>query len=255
MRCPAAIASLLTLLAGCASNPIGAWQTSVQRYVDENGNGDVNVLRALDDNPDESPAFSFYGNIGPLGSATNNITVGAIESSLGNLSMTEYSGWGPTVDGRIKPDLVAKGHGLFSPFSDAGYGVMFGTSMAAAVVSGSAVLVAAHYEDTSATPPTNAEVKALLINSPSNPTGRTLQPTELQAAAAFARRHDLPIISDEIYDIFSFDGPAPSMLTYYDQTLLLGGFSKTYGMPGWRLNYALPDERPPIDLPPALKRR
>lgn len=83
------------------------------------------------------------------------------------------------------------------------------------------------------------DVRVLIVNSPSNPTGRVLEDEELAAVAAFARRHDLAVISDEIYDAFSYEGPAPSMLAHHDQTILLGGFSKTFGMPGWRLGYAV----------------
>jgi len=83
------------------------------------------------------------------------------------------------------------------------------------------------------------DVKVLLVNTPSNPTGRTLDLDELKIIAAFARRHDLVIVTDEIYDAFSYDGPVPSILSLYDQTILLGGFGKTYGMPGWRLGYAV----------------
>ena len=89
----------------------------------------------------------------------------------------------------------------------------------------------------------NERVGAVLVNSPSNPTGRTLEAEELDAVARFAARHDLPVISDEIYDLFSFEGPAPSMLGRYDQTILLGGFSKTFGVPGWRLGFAVGDAR------------
>lgn len=86
-------------------------------------------------------------------------------------------------------------------------------------------------------------VKVLLVNTPSNPTGRTLTVEELKTIAAFAKRHDLVVITDEIYDAFSYDGPVPSILSFYDQVLLLSGFGKTYGMPGWRLGYAVgPDE-------------
>lgn len=83
------------------------------------------------------------------------------------------------------------------------------------------------------------DVKVLLINTPSNPTGRTLDLDELEVIAAFARRHDLVVVTDEIYDAFAYDGPVPSILSLYDQTVLLGGFGKTYGMPGWRLGYAV----------------
>lgn len=82
------------------------------------------------------------------------------------------------------------------------------------------------------------DVRLLLVNSPSNPTGRVLTVEELETCAAFARRHDLVVVTDEIYDAFAFDGPVPSILSHYDQVLFLGGFGKTYGMPGWRLGYA-----------------
>ncbi|MDK1030464.1 MAG: aminotransferase class I/II-fold pyridoxal phosphate-dependent enzyme, partial [Planctomycetia bacterium] len=80
--------------------------------------------------------------------------------------------------------------------------------------------------------------RVMLINSPSNPTGAICSRDEIQAAVDVARRHDLLIISDEIYRHFSYDGPAPSVWPEYEKTLLLRGFSKTYGMTGWRLGYA-----------------
>jgi len=86
------------------------------------------------------------------------------------------------------------------------------------------------------------KVGALLVNTPSNPTGRTLQTEELAAVARFAKKHALPVISDEIYEAFSYEGQAPSMWSFYEDTLLLGGFSKALGMPGWRLGYAVGPE-------------
>lgn len=90
--------------------------------------------------------------------------------------------------------------------------------------------------------------RVLLINSPSNPTGRTLTPAELDAVGAVARRHDLVVMSDEIYEDFVYDGPHHSAIGHVDteRLLLLGGFSKTYGMPGWRMGYAAGPE-PLID--------
>ena len=94
--------------------------------------------------------------------------------------------------------------------------------------------------------------KAILINSPSNPTGRVLTAGELDVVAAVARDHDLLVISDEIYDEFVYDGPFPSAARHVDteRLLLLGGFSKTYGMPGWRMGYAAG----PGDLIDAMRR-
>ena len=80
--------------------------------------------------------------------------------------------------------------------------------------------------------------KVLLLNSPSNPTGAVHSAQELQIAAEFARERNLVVISDEIYEAFVFDGPYQSVAEWYDQTLILGGFSKTFAIPGWRLGYA-----------------
>lgn len=82
------------------------------------------------------------------------------------------------------------------------------------------------------------DVKVLLVNTPGNPTGTVISQDELKVAAAFAKRHNLAVISDEIYDEFAFDGPVPSILEHHPEALLLGGYSKTLGIPGWRLGFA-----------------
>jgi len=82
------------------------------------------------------------------------------------------------------------------------------------------------------------DVRVLVVNTPSNPTGRVLTESELKDVASFAREHDLVVVTDEIYDAFAYDGAVPSILSYYEQVVYLGGFGKTYGMPGWRLGYA-----------------
>jgi len=83
-----------------------------------------------------------------------------------------------------------------------------------------------------------SKTKMLVINSPANPTGRAFSPEELSGIAEFARRHDLLVISDEIYDRFIYDQPTDTFAKYYEKTLLLNGFSKTVAMTGWRLGYA-----------------
>ncbi len=81
--------------------------------------------------------------------------------------------------------------------------------------------------------------RILLINSPCNPTGTVFGEEDLAAAAELARKHDLLILSDEIYTDLSFDGPSPSVVRHApERTLLLRGFSKGHGMTGWRLGYA-----------------
>ncbi len=87
--------------------------------------------------------------------------------------------------------------------------------------------------------------KLLILNSPSNPTGIVMSPAEVHAAVAVARKHDLLLISDEIYEPFLYGrdadgdmGGLPSPMKIYDKTILLRGFSKSHAMTGWRLGYA-----------------
>jgi aspartate aminotransferase/aminotransferase len=81
--------------------------------------------------------------------------------------------------------------------------------------------------------------RILLINSPGNPTGTIYSEQDLRAAAELARKHDLLIVTDEIYADLSFDGPCPSIVPHApERTVLLRGFSKGHAMTGWRLGYA-----------------
>jgi aspartate aminotransferase/aminotransferase len=81
--------------------------------------------------------------------------------------------------------------------------------------------------------------KILLMDSPANPTGVVHSADEIKGLAEFARKYDLLIISDEIYNVLTYDGPAASPVTYApERTLLLRGFGKSYGMTGWRMGYA-----------------
>ncbi|MEA5360331.1 pyridoxal phosphate-dependent aminotransferase [Amycolatopsis sp., V23-08] len=81
--------------------------------------------------------------------------------------------------------------------------------------------------------------RILLVNSPNNPTGRMLDAAELEAVLTVARRHDLVVISDEIYEHIRYDGhPHLSPAAYLrENTLTVNGFSKGYAMTGWRLGY------------------
>jgi len=88
--------------------------------------------------------------------------------------------------------------------------------------------------------------KAILVSSPSNPTGVVLDEANWRQLVDLAEHHDLLLISDEIYDLFCYD-PAetafgsvcPSPAAISDQLLVLRGFSKAYAMTGWRLGYAI----------------
>lgn len=81
------------------------------------------------------------------------------------------------------------------------------------------------------------KTKVLMLNSPANPTGTILSAANLQEIAAICEEHGILVISDEIYRSFAYV-PCPSIAEYYEQTLVLCGHSKAYGMTGWRLGYA-----------------
>jgi aspartate aminotransferase/aminotransferase len=79
--------------------------------------------------------------------------------------------------------------------------------------------------------------RLLILNSPANPTGCVYSRDELKDIAGIAARRDLLVISDEIYNLFCYDEPYVSMVSVYDNTLLLRGFSKSYAMTGWRIGW------------------
>jgi len=84
------------------------------------------------------------------------------------------------------------------------------------------------------------KTKLLVLNSPSNPTGSVYTKAELQALADVALRHNLYIMSDEIYEHLVYDGIATTSTSTFSKelearTIIVSGFSKTYSMTGWRL--------------------
>jgi len=78
--------------------------------------------------------------------------------------------------------------------------------------------------------------KAILINSPSNPTGIVMSKDQLQSMAQFDKQY---IISDEIYHGLVYQGRAHSILEFTDKAFVINGFSKLYAMTGWRLGYCI----------------
>ncbi len=83
-----------------------------------------------------------------------------------------------------------------------------------------------------------ARTKAIIFNSPMNPTGVVADEEVVRGMAELAARRNVVLISDEIYRSFCYDGPFVSPAKYNPQTLVIDGFSKTYAIPGWRLGYA-----------------
>ena len=89
------------------------------------------------------------------------------------------------------------------------------------------------------------KTKAVFLSYPSNPTGAVLSKETMQEIAAFVIKHDLMVISDEIYDRLIYGQTykeghicVSAMEGMRERTILLGGFSKNYAMTGWRLGYA-----------------
>ena len=87
-----------------------------------------------------------------------------------------------------------------------------------------------------------SKTKLIIVNSPCNPTGTVYSEQQIKEVAEIAAEKDIVVITDEIYEKFSYDGGCPSIADYYDKTLLLRGFSKAYAMTGWRLGYVAADE-------------
>lgn len=85
-------------------------------------------------------------------------------------------------------------------------------------------------------------VKAIIVNTPHNPTGRVFTQSELEGIAALCREFDAYAITDEIYEHIIYDGrthiPLASLPEMDKRTVTIGGFGKTYAMTGWRLGYA-----------------
>lgn len=85
------------------------------------------------------------------------------------------------------------------------------------------------------------QTKAILIGYPNNPTGAVMDRERLTEIASLAEKYDLIVLSDEIYDRLVYGVPHvcfSSLPNMSERTILLGGFSKSYAMTGWRLGYA-----------------
>ena len=86
------------------------------------------------------------------------------------------------------------------------------------------------------------KTKMVVLNSPCNPTGAVYSEKQVKALAEIAAEKDILVLTDEIYEKFCYDGECASIANYYDKTLLLRGFSKSYAMTGWRLAYVAAGE-------------
>ena len=87
-----------------------------------------------------------------------------------------------------------------------------------------------------------SKTKAILLNSPHNPTGIVYKKNELEEIAQIAKKYNLIIISDEIYEKLIYDGEEHVSIASlsedaYERTIVINGLSKTYAMTGWRVGY------------------
>ncbi len=115
--------------------------------------------------------------------------------------------------------------------------------------SGTPVSVEVKEEDDFRLSPTAVEsaitekTKTIILNSPSNPTGSVMTRKDLEGLAEIVQRHNLLVISDEIYEKITYDGAEhvsfASLPGMADSTITVFAFSKTYAMTGWRVGYAV----------------
>ncbi|MED1864328.1 aminotransferase [Fictibacillus nanhaiensis] len=85
------------------------------------------------------------------------------------------------------------------------------------------------------------KTKVIMLCSPNNPTGTVLSKSDLERIAEVVEKHDLLVISDEIYAELTYDEPYtsfPAIRNMRDRTILISGFSKAFAMTGWRLGFA-----------------
>ena len=89
--------------------------------------------------------------------------------------------------------------------------------------------------------------RAMIVNSPGNPSGKVFSRTELEGIADVTQRHDLFAFTDEIYEYFLYDGCRHISLAILsgmsERTITIGGYSKTFSITGWRIGYSVADQR------------
>lgn len=92
------------------------------------------------------------------------------------------------------------------------------------------------------------KTRAIVLNSPNNPTGTIYEKEELEMIAEFAKKHDLIIIADEIYEKLIYDGKEHISIASlsedaYKRTIVINGLSKAFAMTGWRIGYLAADKK------------
>jgi aspartate/methionine/tyrosine aminotransferase len=97
-----------------------------------------------------------------------------------------------------------------------------------------------------------ARTRAIVFNSPNNPSGKVFSRAELEVIADVCRRHDLLAITDEIYEHIIYDGtehvPIATLPGMAERTITISGISKSYSVTGWRIGYAIASEELSIGI-------
>lgn len=92
-----------------------------------------------------------------------------------------------------------------------------------------------------------AKTRAIVVNTPANPSGKIFTRAELEAVAEVCLEHDLFLFTDEIYEYFVYDGAqhisAATLPGMRERTIVISGFSKTFSVTGWRLGYVTADKK------------
>jgi len=92
-----------------------------------------------------------------------------------------------------------------------------------------------------------SKTKAIIVNTPNNPSGKVWSLDEMEMIADFAKKNDLFVFTDEIYEHFIFDDmkhiSLASLPGMWDRTITISGLSKTFSITGWRIGYAICDAR------------
>jgi len=92
-----------------------------------------------------------------------------------------------------------------------------------------------------------AKTRAVMVNTPANPSGKVFSREELETVADLAAKHDLFVFTDEIYEHFIYDGsthvPPATLDGMRERTITISGLSKTFSITGWRIGYCICDAR------------
>ena len=177
------------------------------------------------------PADGQYDCISTYGNAKNIITIGAVNkilngwSSSNSVVMSSFSGWGPTDDGRIKPDVCAAGVDLYSSYSASNttYGNSSGTSMSSPNASGSALLIQQHFNNLNARFLRASTLKGLIIHT-ADEAGSNVGPDYSFGWGLMNTAKAVQVITDSGTNSI-IESQIPVALTAYTRTIVASGSS------------------------------